>query len=201
MANILRLFIVVVIFILGVIIGNVYLPQKNFDQKNIIAPQRPKTSFDVDNVPPIDTVLKEAENYKNFLIESGQDQEEIISFENNFKRTISQLYYKEAAATYALELLRIQLQPDHTTPYIKARDEYKKLIELMETLYPIETPKEVIVIKEENPELPALPPVQNNNVTTSTETIKSTQTVASAEIVPSTQTAETKQTTAEAKTE
>lgn len=197
MANILRLFIVLVIFILGVIIGNVYLPQKNFDQKNIIVPQKPKASFNVDNVPSVDTVLKEADNYKNILIASGQDQEEIIGFENNIKRTVLQLYYKEAAANYSLELLKLQLQPEHIAPYIKARDEYKKLIELIENLYPVETPKEVLVIKEENP---VLPPVQNNIVVATTQTAASTQTVAStqtaaaipAEVKTSTQTAQAK---------
>ena len=85
MANLLRLLIISVIFMAGVIIGNVYLPQKNFDQKSIVVPQKPKASFNIDNVPQIDTVLKEADKYKNILISSGQDQEEIIGFENNFK--------------------------------------------------------------------------------------------------------------------
>ena len=84
MVNILRLLIITVFFIAGVIIGNVYLPQKNFDQKNIVVPQKPKTSFNVDNMPQIETILKEAEKYKNILIKSGQDQEEIIGFENDF---------------------------------------------------------------------------------------------------------------------
>ena len=61
-----------------------------------------------------------------------------------------QLYYKDAAANYVLELLRIQLQPENTGPYIKARDEYKKIITLIETLYPIEEKKEVLIIKEES---------------------------------------------------
>ncbi|MBQ3934020.1 MAG: hypothetical protein II726_02385 [Elusimicrobiaceae bacterium] len=178
MANILRLFIVLVIFILGVIIGNVYLPQKNFDQKNIIVPQKPKASFNVDNVPSVDTVLKEADNYKNILIASGQDQEEIIGFENNIKRTVLQLYYKEAAANYSLELLKLQIQPEHTAAYIKAREEYQKIITLIETLYPLEAPKEVIVIKEENRSIiPSTLTLQNtNNIATSTETLKTVST-------------------------
>ena len=194
MANILRLFIVLVIFIMGVIIGNVYLPQKNFDQKNIVAPQKPVASFNLENTPAVETVLKEAENYKNILIETGRDQEEIIGFENLFKRTLLQLYYKEASANYALELLKLQMQPEHVAPYIKARDEYKKILELIENLYPVETPKEVIVIKEETPAIPILPPLPDNNINLSTETVKSTQTAETtpAEIVPSTQTAETK---------
>ena len=150
MANILRLFIILVLFIAGVIIGNVYIPQKNFDQKSIVVPQKPKTSFNVENIPSVESILKEAENYKALLIASGQNQEEIIGFENNFKRTILQLYYKDAAANYALELLRIQLQPENTGPYIKSRDEYKKIITLIETLYPIEEKKEVLIIKEES---------------------------------------------------
>ena len=185
MANILRLFIVSVIFILGMIIGNVYLPQKNFDQKNIIVPQKPKAFFSVENTPSVDTALKEAEHYKNLLIASGQDQEEIIGFENNIKRTLLQLYYKEAAANYSLELLKLQLQPEHTANYMKARDEYKKLIELIETLYPVEAPKEVLVIKEEKP---ALPP----ELTATTETSSGTPAVIPAVTVPSTQTAEKK---------
>lgn len=192
MANILRLFIIVVIFILGVIVGNVYVPQKNFDQKNIIAPKKPKAFFNVDNTPSVDTVLKEADNYKNLLIASGQDQEEIIGFENNFKRTILQLYYKEAAANYSLELLRLQQQPEHTAPYIEARDKYKKIIELIENLYPVETPKEVLVIKEETPVSPA-----ENNTAASTETAKSTQTasaVVPAVVLPLTPTAVTSST-------
>lgn len=166
MANMLRLLIVSVFFITGIIIGNVYLPQKNFDTKNIVLPQKPKASFNVENAPSVETVLKEAEKYKNLLIASGQDQEEIIGFENNFKRTILQLYYKEAAANYALELLKIQLQPEHTAPYIKTRTEYKKLIDLIESLYPLEEHKEVIVIKEDNP-APLI----------STQTVQSTQTI------------------------
>ena len=150
MANLLRLLIISVIFIAGVIIGNVYLPQKNFDQKNIVVPQKPKVSFNVDNVPQVETILKEADTYKNILIESGQDQEEIIGFENDFKRTILQLYYKEAAANYALELFKLQNQPENTATYMKAREEYKKYIELIESLYPREIPQEVLVIKEEN---------------------------------------------------
>ena len=174
MANILRIIIVLVFFIMGAIVGHIYIPQKNFDQKSIVVPQRPKTSVNLENVPPAETVLKQAENYKNFLIASGQDQEEIIGFENNFKRTVLQLYYKEAAANYALELLKIQTQPDHTTPYIKARDHYKKLIDLIETLYPLEEPKEVLVIKDETP-LPALLPAS----ATSTQTVTSSQTIQS----------------------
>ncbi len=168
MANLLRLLIISVIFMAGVIIGNVYLPQKNFDQKSIVVPQKPKASFNVDNVPQIDTVLKEADKYKNILISSGQDQEEIIGFENNFKRTLVQLYYKEAAANYSLELLKLQIQPENTAQYIKVREEYKKFIELIETLYPRETPKEVLVIKEEK-----------QHIITSTQTFQNTEVLAS----------------------
>lgn len=193
MANILRLFIVLVIFIFGVIIGNVYLPQKNFDQKNIIAPQKPVTALNLDNIPSVDTILKETENYKNILIETDRPQEEIIGFENLFKRTMLQLYYKEAAANYSLELLKLQNQQEHITPYIKARDEYKQIIELIENLYPIKTTEDVIVIKEETPKMPLLLPAQSNSISTSTETVKSTQTAAVIPVVkPSTQTAETK---------
>ena len=192
MANILRLFIVMIIFMLGMIVGNVYLPQKNFDQKNIIAPQKPVAAFNADNTPNVETVLKEAEIYKNILVETDRPQEEIIGFENIFKRTMLQLYYKEAAANYSLELLKLQNQQEHITPYIKARDEYKKMIELIENLYPVKTQEEVIVIKEE-PKLPLLQPAQNA-VSTSTETVKSTQTAAviPAIIIPSTQTAAAK---------
>lgn len=186
MANLLRLLIVLVLFIAGVIIGNVYLPQKNFDQKSIVVPQKPKASFNVDNIPQIETILKEADKYKNILIELGQDQEEIIDFENNFKRTILQLYYKEAAANYSLELLKLQIQPENTAPYIKVREEYKKIIELIETLYPRETQNEVLVIKEEKQALiPSTQTLQNTEIlavstdtskTISTETIKNVTT-------------------------
>ena len=174
MANILRLLIISILFVAGLVIGNVYLPQKNFDQKNIVVPQKPKASFNVDSVPQIDTVLKEAEKYKNILIESGRDQEEIIGFENDFKRTILQLYYKEAAANYSLELLKLQNQPEHTAPYIKVREEYKKIIALIETSYPLETPKEVLVIKNENQSvIPSSLTLQNiNNSVISTTTLQ-----------------------------
>ena len=178
MANVLRIFIVAVIFILGVIVGNVYLPQKNFDQKNIVAPQRPKAFFNVDNTPSVDTVLKEAENYKNLLIASGQDQEEIIGFENNFKRTVLQLYYKEAAANYALELLKLQLQPELPAPYLKAREDYKKIVDLIETLYPVETPKGVLVIKEETQS------DLQNSTTTLTASTQTTPAVIPAVVIP-----------------
>lgn len=181
MANLLRILIVCIFFIAGVIIGNVYLPQKNFDQKNIVVPQKPKASFNVDNLPQAETILKEADFYKNILIESGQDQEEIIGFENNFKRTILQLYYKEAAANYALELLKLQIQPENTAPYMKAREEYKKYIDLIETLYPRETSPEVLVIKEEKqPIIPSTITLQNaENILISDEMAKkvSTETV------------------------
>lgn len=173
MANLLRLLIILVFFAVGVIIGNIYLPQKNFDQQNIIVPQKPKASFNVDNVPQAETILKEADKYKNILIELGQDQEEIIGFENNFKRTILQLYYQEAVASYSLELLKFQIQTDNATQYIKAREEYNKIVDLIETLYPLET-KEVLVIKEENqPLISSTSTVQNTeNTAISTETAK-----------------------------
>ncbi len=178
MANLLRLLIISVFFIAGLIIGNVYLPQKNFDQKNIVVPQKPKASFNVDSVPQVDKVLKEAEKYKNILIESGQDQEEIIGFENDFKRTILQLYYKEAAANYSLELLKLQNQPEHTALYIKVREEYKKIIALIEASYPLETPKEVLVIKDENQSIiPSSLTLQNlNNLAVSTTTLQTVST-------------------------
>ncbi len=178
MANILRLLIISILFIAGLVIGNVYLPQKNFDQKNIVVPQKPKASFNVDSVPQIDTILKEAEKYKNILIEAGRDQEEIIGFENDFKRTILQLYYKEAAANYSLELLKLQNQPEHTAPYIKVREEYKKIIALIETSYPLETPKEVLVIKNENQSvIPSSLTLQNiNNSVISTTTLQTVST-------------------------
>ncbi len=174
MANALRILIIFVFFVLGVIVGNVYLPKKNFDQKNILVPQKPKVSFNVDNIPQAETILKEADRYKNILIESGQDQEEIIGFENNFKRTLVQLYYKEASANYALELLKLQINSDNITPYIKAREEYKKYIDLIETLYPREIPKEVLVIKEETqPIIPSTSVLQNtNNIIFPTKTIQ-----------------------------
>lgn len=172
MANLLRIIIVLVFFASGIIIGNIYFPQKNFDQRFIISPQSPKSSLNLTNAPTVDAVLKEAENYKNLLIASGQDQEEIIGFENNFKRTILQLYYKEAAANYALELLKIQLDSQNIAQYIKARDEYQKLIDLIETLYPLEQSKEVLVITE--------------NKIVSTNTVPSTQTAAI--MIPSTET-------------
>ncbi len=172
MANVFRLIIVLVFLAIGIIIGNIYIPQKNFDQKFIIAPEMPKTDLNLGNAPSVDTILKQAENYKNLLIASGQDQEEIIGFENNFKRTILQLYYKEAAANYSLELLKIQLGSENTPQYIKARAEYQKLIDLIEKLYPLEQQKEVLVITE---------------TTVPSSTTASTQT-ASAIIMPSTET-------------
>lgn len=148
MANVFRVIIVLVFLAIGIIIGNIYIPQKNFDQRFIIAPENPKTELNLENAPSVDTILKQAENYKNLLIASGQDEEEIIGFENNFKRTILQLYYKEAAANYSLELLKIQLGSENTPQYIKARAEYQKLIDLIEKLYPLEQQKEVLVITE-----------------------------------------------------
>ena len=148
MANVFRIIIVLVFLAIGIIIGNIYIPQKNFDQRFIIAPEMPKTDLNVNNAPSVDTVLKQAENYKNLLIASGQDEEEIIGFENNFKRTILQLYYKEAAANYSLELLKMQLGSENTPQYIKARTEYQKIIDLIEKLYPLEQQKEVLVITE-----------------------------------------------------
>ena len=146
MANVFRVIIVLVFLAIGIIIGNIYIPQKNFDQRFIIAPENPKTELNLENAPSVDTILKQAENYKNLLIASGQDEEEIIGFENNFKRTILQLYYKEAAANYSLELLKMQLGSENTPQYIKARAEYQKLIDLIEKLYPLEQQKEVLVI-------------------------------------------------------
>lgn len=172
MANVFRVIIVLVFLAIGIIIGNIYIPQKNFDQRFIIAPENPKTELNLENAPSVDTILKQAENYKNLLIASGQDEEEIIGFENNFKRTILQLYYKEAAANYSLELLKIQLGSENTPQYFKARTEYQKIIDLIEKLYPLEQQKEVLVITE-------------NTVPSSTTA--STQT-ASAIIMPSTET-------------
>ncbi len=168
MVNVLRILIVLVVFTVGIIIGNIYVPQKNFDQKNIAVTEKPKTSLNLENVPSVDTVLKQAEFYKNILIESGQSQEEIIGFENNFKRTILQLYYKETSANYALELFKIQMQPENTAAFIKSRNEYKKITNLIENLYPLEEPKEVLVIKEEKPILP---------IALSTQAVQSTQTI------------------------
>lgn len=148
MANVFRVIIVLVFLAIGIIIGNIYIPQKNFDQRFIIAPENPKTELNLENAPSVDTILKQAENYKNLLIASGQDEEEIIGFENNFKRTILQLYYKEAAANYSLELLKIQLGSENTPQYFKARTEYQKIIDLIEKLYPLEQQKEVLVITE-----------------------------------------------------
>ncbi|MBO7605349.1 MAG: hypothetical protein J6S61_02655 [Elusimicrobiaceae bacterium] len=175
MANLLRLLIISIFFIAGVIIGNVYFPQRNFDQKNIVVPQKPKVSFNVDNLPQVETILKEADKYKNILIESGRDQEEIIDFENNFKRTILQLYYKEAASNYAMELLKLQTQPEHAATYMKARKHYKKFIDLMESLYPSEISQEVLVIKEKNqPLISSTITLQNtNNLTIQTKISKS----------------------------
>ena len=112
------------------------------------------------------------------MIESGQDQEEIIGFENDFKRTILQLYYKEAAANYSLELLKLQNQPEHTATYIKVREEYKRIIALIEASYPLETPKEVLVIKDENQSIiPSSLTLQNlNNLTVSTTTLQTVST-------------------------
>ncbi len=177
MVNVLRVLIVLVAFTVGIIIGNIYLPQKNFDQKNIAVTQKPKTSLNIENVPSADTVLKQAEFYKNILIESGQNQEEIIGFENNFKRTILQLYYKETSANYTLELFKIQMQPENTAAFIKARNEYKKITNLIENLYPLEEHKEVLVIKEEKqPLIPSTSTVQNiEDLTVSTGTILTSQ--------------------------
>lgn len=172
MANVFRVIIVLVFLAIGIIIGNIYIPQKNFDQRFIIAPENPKTELNLENAPSVDTILKQAENYKNLLIASGQDEEEIIGFENNFKRTILQLYYKEAAANYSLELLKIQLGSENTPQYIKARAEYQKLIDLIEKLYPLEQQKEVLVITET---------IVPSSTTASTQTV-------SAIIMPSTET-------------
>lgn len=172
MANVFRVIIVLVFLAIGIIIGNIYIPQKNFDQRFIIAPENPKTELNLENAPSVDTILKQAENYKNLLIASGQDEEEIIGFENNFKRTILQLYYKEAAANYSLELLKIQLGSENTPQYFKARAEYQKLIDLIEKLYPLEQQKEVLVITENT--VPS-------SMTTSSQT-------ALAVIIPSTET-------------
>ena len=150
MANIIRIFIVLASFILGVLVGNIYLPERNFDKQDIVALPDPVSTLKLNSSYDIEVLLLKIDDIKNILATCGQSQEVQFDFENTFKRALLLSSFKEVASKYALELLRAQQATNIQVDFLNSKNNYQKVVALIEKTYPIKTPQEVIIIKEES---------------------------------------------------
>lgn len=122
-----RVLIVCVVFIAGIFVGNIYMPQKNLQHNTITAMQEPLTSLDAQREPDLDAALKALRQQEGPLSPANA---ELI------QKTLILQAYKTAKAQYESALIEVRANPQSQAEFLKARDNYLKTIAALEAAFP-----------------------------------------------------------------
>ncbi|MDR0952729.1 MAG: hypothetical protein LBM71_00855 [Elusimicrobiota bacterium] len=151
---IIRVFIVIVVFLAGVMVGNIFMPQKQLEEHAITAVREPATTLDL--AAPLDTqaMLEDVSKIQSVLQTCPAGQENNQNTAQDTKKALLLAAFKAAQYQYKLELLKVHETPEHKTAYIKARDNYLKIIETIEADFP-QTSTQIEIIKPQESDLTA----------------------------------------------
>lgn len=146
-----RLFILVVIFISGLLVGNIFAPRQILQEKNFVAVVEVQTSLDL-------------EKEDNFITLANSQNIEEVYF------AFLRQKYQKAKLQYEYQLINIKNNPQDQKDFIKAQKNYLAIVNYIEQNYPL--------IQEENtPHSPAEPPYPQDEEQPETLTQEQTEQV------------------------
>lgn len=153
LAFIMRVLIVIIVFIAGVFVGNIYMPQKLLESSDITALPAPRTSLNLTREPNLDSTLKAVMQMEEALSATGMDPELLFSWTDMMQRTLVLQAYRAAKAEYELALLRVQNNPAASDQFLRAQADYARVKAALEAAFPVveEEPAEVLTSPEANP--------------------------------------------------
>ncbi|MDR0645941.1 MAG: hypothetical protein LBG46_02925 [Elusimicrobiota bacterium] len=159
---ILRILIVMVVFLSGVLFGNIFMPKKQLEHTSIINIGEPKTSLNLKRELDIETAL-------NALIQSEKALANTATEQNPHADTVKKVlllqFYKAAKADYELEILKTQNPAHNRDGFTKIRDNYLKIKKQIETIFPLEkkdTAQSISLYENTKEELEELPISDND---------------------------------------
>ena len=136
LALISRVLIVIIVFLAGAMVGNIFMPQKRLEYTAITSVGEPETSLNLSREANIENTLKAVMQSETALAQTGMDPEVLFSWTDMLQRTVLLQSYKAAKAAYELELLKVQTNPTQRDNFLKAQDNYQKIKTLVETTFP-----------------------------------------------------------------
>ena len=131
-----RVFIVFTVFIAGAFVGNIYMPQKTLEQSYIVSLDEPETSFDTNDTPSLQNALNALTQMSAALEQTDMDKETIFRLEDAIKKQLYAKTFKAAKAEYEIELLKVQKHPQNHDSFLKAKDIYYSVSDMIEQAYP-----------------------------------------------------------------
>jgi len=157
-----RLFIILVIFISGLLVGNIFTPKQILEEKDIIAIPKAKTSLDLDKEEDL-SALQQSQNTKEL-----------------FSALVIQTY-QTTKREYEYQLQNLNKNHDSQKEFIKAQKNYLSIINFIEQNYPLQEEEIKIPEQDLKEELPTTLPVQEEK----TEQLQQTeQSITQEEISP-----------------
>ena len=157
-----RLFIILVIFISGLLVGNIFTPKQILEEKDIIAIPKAKTSLDLDKEEDL-SALQQSQNTKEL-----------------FSALVIQTY-QTTKREYEYQLQNLNKNHDSQKEFIKAQKNYLSIINFIEQNYPLQEEEIKIPEQDLKEELPTTSPVQEEK----TEQLQQTeQSITQEEISP-----------------
>ena len=141
-----RVFIVFTVFIAGAFVGNIYMPQKTLEQSYIVSLDEPETSFDTNDTPGLQNALNALTQMSAALEQTDMDKETIFRLEDAIKKQLYAKTFKAAKAEYEIELLKVQKHPQNHDSFLKAKDIYYSVSDMIEQAYPPLTQLEIPIV-------------------------------------------------------
>ena len=124
------------VFIAGAFVGNIYMPQKTLEQSYIVSLDEPETSFDTNDTPSLQNALNALTQMSAALEQTDMDKETIFRLEDAIKKQLYAKTFKAAKAEYEIELLKVQKHPQNHDSFLKAKDIYYSVSDMIEQAYP-----------------------------------------------------------------
>ena len=113
-----RAFIIMAIFIAGLLVGNILAPRQILDEKDITAVEKVQTSLDLDKEDNLAT------------LQQSQDIKELFS-------VVVRQTYQRAKRDYEYQLENLNKNDQSKKDFIKAQKHYLALVKFIEQNYPV----------------------------------------------------------------
>ncbi len=124
-----RSFILMVIFIAGLLVGNIFAPRQILQEKDFVSIVKVQTSLD----------LEKEDNFAT-LSQSQSIKEVYISFLRQD--------YQKAKLEYEYQLINIKNNPQDQKDFIKAKKNYLAIVSYIEQNYPVIQEEDIPAVEE-----------------------------------------------------
>ncbi|MBR4509027.1 MAG: hypothetical protein IKP23_06145 [Elusimicrobiaceae bacterium] len=124
-----RSFILMVIFIAGLLVGNIFAPRQILQEKDFVSIVKVQTSLD----------LEKEDNFAT-LSQSQSIKEVYISFLRQ--------NYQKAKLEYEYQLINIKNNPQDQKDFIKAKKNYLAIVSYIEQNYPVIQEEDIPAVEE-----------------------------------------------------